>query len=142
MHERDLQAEHPPPGLDVDQLRAVPLELPDHDADVLHLEGDVMHAGAPAREELTHGRVVAERSKQLDPAPTDEDRRSIDALLLDMDAVLEPASKQALVRRDGLIEIDHRDAHVMQPASLHPAIVTAQLLRRDHARHADGLGRA
>jgi len=123
MHEGDLQPEHPSPGLGVDQLRAAPLELPEHDSDVLHLVGDVMHTGPPAGNELADGRVLAERCKQLDPAPADEHGRSVDALLLDMDAVLEPPSEQPLVRCDSLIEIDDRNANVMQPASLHRAIV-------------------
>lgn len=123
MHERDLQAEHAAPGLGVDQLGAVLLEVAEDDADVLDLVGDVVHAGASAGEELADRRVVSERGEQLDPAPADPDRRSLDALFLDAGPMLEPATEEALVRRDGLVEVEDRDSHVMDPARIHAAIV-------------------
>ena len=77
MDERDLQAEEPEAGRLVDQLHpggAQPLEL---GAEIVDLEGDVVHAGAALREELPDRRVVAERREQLDrDAPTRSDAAS------------------------------------------------------------------
>jgi len=123
MHEGDLQAEHPAPGLGVDQLGAALLEVAEDDPDVLDLVGDVVHAGASAGEELADRRVVPERGEQLDPTPSDPDRRGLDSLLLDASPMLEPAAEEALVRRDGLVEVEDRDPHMMDPARIHAAIV-------------------
>ena len=43
-------------------------ELGERRADVVHLVGDVVHAGAALREELADRRVLAERGQQLDAA--------------------------------------------------------------------------
>jgi hypothetical protein len=126
MHERDLQAEHAAPGLCIDQLGAVLLEVAQDDADILDLVGDVVHAGASAGEELPDRRVVRERGEQLDPAPSDPDRRGLDALLLDARAMLEPTAEEALVRRHGLVEVEDCDPDVMDPARIHAAIVQAE----------------
>ena len=123
MHERDLQAEHAAPGLGVDQLGAVPLEVAQDDANVLDLVGDVVHAGPSAGEELADRRLVPERGEQLDPAPTNPDGGGLDALLLDERAMLEPATEETLVRRHSLVEVEDRDPHVMDPARIHAAIV-------------------
>ncbi|HEY2073739.1 MAG TPA: hypothetical protein VGG88_09210, partial [Gaiellaceae bacterium] len=65
MHEGDLQTEHPPSRLGVDQLGAVPGELAEDDPDVLDLVRDVVHAGAALGQELADGRVRPERGEQL-----------------------------------------------------------------------------
>src|SRR5205814_8695619 len=69
MHEGDLQTEHAPPRLRVDQLGTVADEVAEGDADVLHLVRDVVHARAATGEEPAHRRVVRERRAQLDRAP-------------------------------------------------------------------------
>src|SRR3954451_22585546 len=63
--EGDLEAEEAAPRLAVDQRGAVrrqPLEL---GADVVDLEGDVVHAGAALGEELPDRCLRAERGEQL-----------------------------------------------------------------------------
>ena len=119
MHERDLQAEHPPPWLGVDQLGTVANEVLKDDTDVLDLVGHVMHAGTTGCDELPHRRVVSERREQLDTAPADAHGCRLDALVVDSDAVLEPAAEISLVRRNGLVEIGDREADVMDPAGIH-----------------------
>src|ERR1051325_9043833 len=61
MHERDLEAEHACAGLLVDELRAVAPQRLERSANVLDLERDVVHPGAPRGEETAHGRIVLER---------------------------------------------------------------------------------
>ena len=72
--------------------------------------------GPRLREEAADGRVVAERAQQLEPALADPDRRSLDALLLDARAVLEPGAEEALVRVERAVEILDRETDVMHRA--------------------------
>src|SRR5437868_7260762 len=138
MHEGDLQTEHPPPGLGVDQLRAMTDEVAENDADVLHLVGDVVHPGPALRQELAHRGVLPERREQLDAAPADADGRGLDALLLDVDAMLEPAAEQALVRGHRFVEICDGEPDVVDPARLHEESVS---LRRRAAAPRPRAGR-
>ena len=119
MHEGDLQAEHPPPRLGIDQLGAMPGEVSKDDSDVLDLVGNVMHAGTAVRDELPDRRVVSERCEQLDAAPADAHGCRLDALVLDASSMLELTAEEAFVRRDGLVEIGDREADVMDPAGIH-----------------------
>ena len=119
MHERDLETEHPAPWRRVDQLGAARRELGERRADVVHLVGDVVNPRATLREEAADGRVVAERSKELDAAVADADRRGLDALVLDPRPVLEQAAEEPLVRPDGLVEIGDGEADVMDSPRLH-----------------------
>src|SRR4029077_18400592 len=57
MHEGDLQTEHSPPRLRVDQLGAVADEVAEGDADVLHLVRDVVHARGAGGQDMTAPRV-------------------------------------------------------------------------------------
>ena len=124
MHEGDLQTEHPPPGLGVDQLRAVADEVAENDADILDFIGNVVHPRPALRQELAHRRVLSERREQLDAAPADADGRRLDPLLLDVDAMLETAAEQALVRGHRFVEICDGEPDVVDPARLHEAIVS------------------
>jgi hypothetical protein len=81
MHERDLEAEHAPPRGLVDQLGARAGEMGERRTDIVHLVRDVVHPGAPRREKAAHGRVVAERAEELEPALADPDGRRLDPLL-------------------------------------------------------------
>lgn len=119
MHEGDLQAEEALPGLGVDQLHASREKLGERRAHVVHLVGHVVHPGASFRQELADGRVVPERSEELDPALADAHRRRLDALILDTGAVLEPAAEQALVGLHRLVEVRHGNADVMDAESVH-----------------------
>lgn len=119
MHERDLQAEHPPPRLGVDQLGAVPGEVLEDDAHVLDLVGHVVHARTAGCDELPDRGVVSERREQLDAAPADAHGCRLDALVIDTHPMLELAAEVPLVRRDRLVEIGDREADVMDPAGIH-----------------------
>ena len=96
--ERDLEAEEPASRARVDQFGPIGGELVEGGADVVDLECDVMHPGAPLREELADRRVLAKCSQQLDPVRTDAQRRRLDALLLERLAVLELGPEEPVVR--------------------------------------------
>lgn len=119
MHEGDLQTEQALPGLGVDQLRAGRLQLRERGGDVVYLVGDVMHPGAPLCEEPADRRVLREGGQELDPVVPHPHRRGLDPLCLDPGAVLEPAPEQALVGLHRLVEVRHRNADVVDAASVH-----------------------
>src|SRR4051812_39562234 len=93
MHERDLETEHAAPRAGVDQLDALLGQTRECRLDVVDRIRDVMHARASLREELTDGRVLAERCEQLDATVAETYRRCLDALLLDPLAMLEAAAE-------------------------------------------------
>ena len=130
MDEGDLEPEHAPARLGVDQLGALLREIRERCAEIVDLVGDVMHAGAVAREKTPDGRVGAERGDQLDAAVADLHRRCLHALLLDTFPVLEPRAEQLLVRPHRLVEIRDGDADVVYSACLHPGDATAGGSRR------------
>src|SRR4051794_32225692 len=105
VHECDLQPEHAPPRLRVDQLDTLFRELGECRRDIVHLVGDVVHARPALGEEPPDRRVVAERREQLDPASAEAQRRRLDALVLDPFPVLEAAAEQPLVRIHGGVEV-------------------------------------
>lgn len=119
--EGHLEPEHALPRLGVDQLDALRSELGERRADVVHLVGDVMHTGAALREEAADGRVLAERSHQLDATVADAQQGRLDALLLDGGAMLEPAAEEALVRLHRLVQVGNGHANVVNPSCLHAA---------------------
>ena len=125
MDEGDLEAEHALARGDVDELGALPAEIQEGGPHIVDFVGDVMHAGAVAREKTPHGRVGAERGDQLDAAVADLHRRCLHALLLDTFAMLEPGTEQLLVRPHRLVEIRDGDADVVNSACLHPGDATA-----------------
>jgi hypothetical protein len=128
MDEGDLEAEHAVPRRLVDQLRTGLGQVRQCGADVVDLVRDVMHAGAPLRQEAAHRRVLGERSEQLEPALADADRGGLDALLLDARTLLEPGAEEALVRVERAVEILDRETDMMDRARrLHPAIVCERL---------------
>jgi len=129
MNESDLEPEHPAPGLGVDQLNTLLGESLDRDAHVVHLVGDVVHAGAALGEEPADRRVVRERREQLDTAVSDADRGGFDALVVDAGPVLEPAAEQALVGTHRLVEVHDGEAYVVDPACLHQAMLAATAAR-------------
>ena len=93
---------------------------PERDLHVGDLVGDVVHSGAALREEAADGGVVAERRDELDPPGADEHRRRLDALIRNRGAMLEAAAEELEVRAEGLVEIVHRDAEMVDTAGLHP----------------------
>ena len=121
MHECDLEPEHPTPRLGVDQLGTLSREIGQRGLHIVDFVRDVVHPRASLRKKSPDGRVVAKRSEELDPAFTDAYRRSLDTLVIDPRAVLEPAAKQALIRRDCLVEVRDRDADVMNAPCFHKA---------------------
>jgi hypothetical protein len=136
MHERDLEAEHAVPRAFVDQLDALLGKVSERGLDVGDLVGDVMHAFAALREEPADGRVVAERGEQLDAAFPHPQGGSLDALILDPLAVLEPSSEEALVRGHRSVQVGNGDADVMNGPSVHrgdatpPCAMLAAMARR------------
>lgn len=119
MHERDFETEHAAPRRSVDQLGAAGRELRERRADVRHLVGDVVHPRPALREEATDGRVVAERGEELDAAAADAQGRGLDPLILDAGPVLDASAEELLVRPDGLVEVGHGHADVMDSERLH-----------------------
>ena len=119
MHERNLEAEHPPPRRDVDQLRAGARKIRERSVDVLDLVRDVMHPRAALRQEPPDRGVLAERGEKLHAAVADAHRGRFDALVVHPFAVLERAAEEPLVRRDRLVEVGHGDADVVDSPCLH-----------------------
>jgi hypothetical protein len=130
MNERDLEPEHAAPRRRIDQLRACCREISECRTDVVHLVGDVVHPRTALREEPPDRRVVTERGDELDATLPDAHRRGLDTLLVDALAVLEATTQQALVRRDGGVEIRDRDADVMDSPCLHRNDVTVAPVAR------------
>ena len=120
MHEGDLEAEQALARLRVDQLGTLPRETGERRPNVVDLVGDVVHAGAPLREELPDRRVVAERRQELDSAVAEAHRRRLDALVLHAGAMLERAAEEALVRTNGLVEVRDGNADVVDSPCFHP----------------------
>ena len=121
VNERDLEAEEAALRSLVDQLRALRLELTERLRDVVYLVGDVMHSRPALGEKLPDGRFRAERGQQLDSSLADPHRRSLDALVRNRLAVLELGAEEALVGRNGLIEVGDGNAQMMNPPGLHAA---------------------
>jgi len=114
MDERHLQAEEPGPGRFVDQARTClpePLEL---SRDVGDLERDMMEARAAPREKAPDRRVRPERRQELDPARTSVQRRRVDALVLELGAMLELGAEEAGVGLDRGLEVVDRDSDVVR----------------------------
>lgn len=129
MDESDFEAEHAAAGRLVDQLGAGVRQLGERGADVLDLVRDVMHPGAALREKAADGRVLAERSQQLEPALADTDGRRLDALLLDARALLDPGAEEASVRVERAVEILDSETDVVHRARrIHLAIVFERLM--------------
>ncbi len=120
VHESDLEAEEPLARRGVDQLGALLGELGERRRDVVHLVRQMMQSGSALRDELPHGRVVAEGREQLDPTVTDPNRRGLDPLALHAGAVLEAAGEEALVRLHRFVEIRDGDADVVDASCFHP----------------------
>jgi len=129
MDEGDLEPENALARCGVDELGALPGEIRERGAYIVDFVGDVMHAGAVAREKTPDGRVGAERGDQLDAAVADLHRRCLHALLLDAFPMLEPGTEQLLVRPHRLVEIRDGDADVVDSACLHPGDATASTFR-------------
>ena len=112
-----------------------PVELGPH---VLDLVGDVVHPGAAFGQELAHRRFLAERREQLDPPGADQQRGRLDALVVDLGAVLDLGAEEALVGLDRLVEVVDGDAEVVDAADLHGSDATRLVL--DCPDRTDGLG--
>ena len=125
MHERHLEPEHAAARAGVDQLDPLGREPLERCRHVAHLVRDVVHPLAALGEEPADRRVLLERREQLDPALAETHRRSLDPLILDALAMLEPAAEQALVRANGRVEIRDGNADVMDGTCFHRGDATA-----------------
>src|SRR6476646_2099259 len=114
MDERDLQAEHPPARLLVDQDHVEGLEPIELGGEILDLKGHVVPPRASLGEEPPDRRVRAERLEELDPGLADPQRRRLHPLILDVLAVLEGGAEEVGVDEDRGVEIVDGDSHVME----------------------------
>ena len=64
-------------------------------------------------------RVGAERAEQLDAPVADAQRHGLDALVGERLAMLELGAEEAPVAVDGLVEVRHGDAEMVNPRSGH-----------------------
>lgn len=119
MHEGDLETEEAAMRLEVDQLHALVREAAQLVVEVRDLIRDVVHAGPALGEEPAHVRVVSERAQELDTTSADSHRGGLDTLVGHRLALLELGSEDALVRVDGLVEVDHCNPQMMDPLRLH-----------------------
>ena len=119
MDERDLEAEEAFARLRVDQVGARIRKLGDRRAQVPDLVRDVVHTGPALGEEAADGRVLREWLEQFDATVTDPQRSRSDALILHRRAVLDLGAEQARVRPKRLVEIDDRNAKMMDPPRFH-----------------------
>src|SRR3954468_2976297 len=117
--ERYLETEEPRVRLGVDQVpacRAEPRELGPHVVDPVR---DGMHARPALRQEAPHRRVVAERLDQLDPAVAYTDGCRIDALVVDLRAVLQLGPEQVEVRVQRSVEVGDGEPDVVNGPRRH-----------------------
>jgi len=126
MDKGDLQAEQADARDGVDELDAVGSKGRENRPDVVDLVREVVNAGASPREEASHRGVRLRWRQQLDATGADEDGRSLDALLGDQVAVLEGGTEGSGVRLDGLVEVEHGDADVMEALGVHACDATAR----------------
>ena len=119
MNERDLKPEEAPARLLVDQLRPLAGELAERRPDVVDLVGDVVHPGAPPREEAADGRVLGERREELDTAGAEQHGHGLNPLLGERVAMLERRPEELRVRGQGLLEVVHGHAEMMDAAGDH-----------------------
>ena len=124
MDESDLEAEQPEPRLLVDQLRTCGGEAAELGAYVVDFVGNVVQPRPAAREEPANGRLLVERSEQLDPAGADEHGRRLDALILDDGAVLELGAEQAHVGLESLVQVLDDHAEMVNAVGDHGSMLT------------------
>ena len=105
----------PDPRLLVDQLHAGLLQRRERRVDVADLVGHVVQARALLREELPHGRVLAERREQLDVVLADVQQHGLDALLLDDLAVGDLHLEAVAPQRERGLDLRHRHADMVDP---------------------------
>jgi hypothetical protein len=119
VNERDLEPEEAFPRLGVDQLGAGALELGERQAQVVHLEGDVVHPRPALREELPTGvSAPSDASSSTRLSPTRSEAASTPCSRTGV-AVLDSRAEESLVRVDRLVQIVDRDSQVMDAPRLH-----------------------
>src|SRR3954471_3776702 len=89
----DLEPEQAAAGMRIHQLDPFGGEPVEFGADVDHLVRDVMHPWAARGQEPTDRPVGAECGEQLHAAHADEYGRGLDALILDVRAMLDPRAE-------------------------------------------------
>ena len=139
----DLAPEEPSTRTLIDELRPRGREAGKLGADIVDLEGEVMHAGAPFGEELPDGGVRTVRREQLDAAVSDAEERDVGPLVGNRLAMLDLRSEESAVRLDGLLEVVDGDADVMEAVYRHAGDGTGggSRLGVQRAHDANGLGR-
>jgi hypothetical protein len=109
MQERNLEPEEAVPRALVDQVGSAGGEAAQLLADIVDLEGYMVHARPPLGEELADRCLGPEGREQLDSSAADPHRCGLDALIDDQLTVLELGAEQAAVRVDSLVEVGDGD---------------------------------
>ncbi len=121
----------------VDQALPLGLEVSKSRVDVGYGVGDVMHTLPVPGQEPSHRRVIAQRLKQLHEGTAHRDHRFLDPLRLHRFAVQRRDPVLTLVFGERLVEVVHRDAHMIDVDQFHrsePSEVMAVRTRTATAR--------
>lgn len=122
----NLEAEEADAGDRIDQLRACGGKIGEGSAEINDLVRDMMDAGATLREEAPDRSVLTEGGEQFDPARAEKHRSGLDALFGDDVTMFERPAKQSRVRCDGVLEVGHGHAKMVDAGWLHTADGTSR----------------
>src|SRR5438093_8507435 len=135
MDERDLEAEQPGVRLGVDELGALAPQQVECGADVIDLEGDVVHPGPTRGEEPADARIVRERREELHTALADAHGGRLDALVGHRRPLLKLGAEEAPVGRERLVEVVDGHTKMVDPARVHMPMLSGDVLRTSPAAH-------
>lgn len=124
MDEGNLETVEPASRNLVDQSCTCAGELAQNGLDIVGLESDVVHPRPAPRDEAADRSVLSCRLEELDPAVSDEQRRSLYSLDGERVSVLDPRTEQPLVRGDRFIEVPDRYTDVVDAAQIHAGDAT------------------
>ncbi len=114
----------------IDKPGAFLLQVIQGDVDRRHGECDVVQPFAPVLEKAPDGSVRRERLQQLDERAPDRDHRFLDSLGFDHLAVQRFDPVAVAISLDGLLQVVHRDRHMVEIQQLHRREAKAPLCQR------------
>ena len=117
-------------GLRVDHLGAVGRELLEGRGDVAYGDADVVHPGAAACQEAPDVGVLAERGDQLDPAGSEAQVGSLDALRLEPVARTSTSAPKRSGTSRPSVEVLDGEGDVRTERTSTPSILTTTVERR------------
>jgi len=117
--ERDLVTEDPSPRPLVHELGAGGGKARQLLRDVVDLDREVVHPGAPLGQELPHRRFGPTGGEELDPAAADPEERNVETVVVEPLPMLDLGPEEAAVRLDRGLEILDGDPDVVDPARRH-----------------------